>query len=713
MLWRHVGTALAVYISRSETFGGAHDGRRILRVAARRAFYLLMAASPSRRSSRPTPPPDFSSIRASASSIALLHARLTDAHPQRSVAPPSRWSIGGGGGGFGGDSDDDDLFIEEEPPASPPTAPPAAAAKQPWHLQLLSPRSTTAAAKSGKFTAAPSEKPTAALSKSAQASLKPTGQKRASLSERLTTSLRTFSERGTRRPFESRTALLERASVAMARFREALAACDAEAAALSARHASAPAEAREKLSTFRAAGMHALIRPYRFQCQAEHAWRTKRLALLALQRRRLSEAYDEAVSWHEKLSAPAVEGTSSDDGGQLEANASTSAVLLEEDADDYLRSWPDVREEGQSEASLEALRDAAAASHERVVKAKGRVGGKDGRRKALAQLFHKTGSSSSSDAGGEPRSAKRNSPTSSASYFYAAEDPKKRMEICRLLLADGCPERRLVERWIGMVDRTVDETVSRLETAAAAATAVDVTDEDGASSPRSPSSPRSDAVESLSHLVLPFIAHIASKLLDAGKDPNPFDGNSGLKRAIDLPAIAELTNRALLPLVETRLLELASCAHKEQDAQLSAQQRRMRSHSTSKLEVEEYVPSRPDDGLPDLRPVSELLRMLSELSYVASPADYAMRIHALVKKVNEYCVKAAGGGGDGSNAVIGADQLVPMMVLLVVHAELPRGYALLQHVKAYLDPAAIRSEIGYCLCSFEAAVEFVRCCGDE
>ena len=71
------------------------------------------------------------------------------------------------------------------------------------------------------------------------------------------------------------------------------------------------------------------------------------------------------------------------------------------------------------------------------------------------------------------------------------------------------------------------------------------------------------------------------------------------------------------------------------------------SPASSKLEVEEYVPSRPDDGLPDLRPVSELLRMLSELSYVASPADYAMRIHALVKKVNEYCVKAAGGGAGG------------------------------------------------------------------
>ena len=27
-------------------------------------------------------------------------------------------------------------------------------------------------------------------------------------------------------------------------------------------------------------------------------------------------------------------------------------------------------------------------------------------------------------------------------------------------------------------------------------------------------------------------------------------------------------------------------------------------------------------------------------------------------------------------------------------------------------PSVIRSEIGYCLCTFEAALEHVRCCGD-
>ena len=54
--------------------------------------------------------------------------------------------------------------------------------------------------------------------------------------------------------------------------------------------------------------------------------------------------------------------------------------------------------------------------------------------------------------------------------------------------------------------------------------------------------------------------------------------------------------------------------------------------------------------------------------------------------------------------------LVPMMVLLVVHAELPRCYALLQHCKAHLEPAAIRCEVGYALCTYEAAVEHVRCC---
>ena len=44
----------------------------------------------------------------------------------------------------------------------------------------------------------------------------------------------------------------------------------------------------------------------------------------------------------------------------------------------------------------------------------------------------------------------------------------------------------------------------------------------------------------------------------------------------------------------------------------------------------------------------------------------------------------------------------------VAHADAPCGYALLQHAKATLATAAeAASELSYCLCSYECAVEFV------
>ena len=40
------------------------------------------------------------------------------------------------------------------------------------------------------------------------------------------------------------------------------------------------------------------------------------------------------------------------------------------------------------------------------------------------------------------------------------------------------------------------------------------------------------------------------------------------------------------------------------------------------------------------------------------------------------------------------------------------GYSSLQHAKQYLEPDAIRCEAGYCLCTYEAAVEHVMHCGE-
>jgi hypothetical protein len=44
--------------------------------------------------------------------------------------------------------------------------------------------------------------------------------------------------------------------------------------------------------------------------------------------------------------------------------------------------------------------------------------------------------------------------------------------------------------------------------------------------------------------------------------------------------------------------------------------------------------------------------------------------------------------------VVSADVLLPVMVLVVIHAELPHAYTVLKHAYNYLEPQAARSELG-------------------
>ena len=151
--------------------------------------------------------------------------------------------------------------------------------------------------------------------------------------------------------------------------------------------------------------------------------------------------------------------------------------------------------------------------------------------------------------------------------------------------------------------------------------------------------------------------------------------------------------------------------------------------------VGEYVAC-DAQGRPDLTSLAGALGLLAELAYLQAPADYALRVSQAVKAVAAACGAAAasqgaaatgGGGGGGGGGVAGggggggaaaaerevsADVLVAVMVLVVVHAELPHGYSLLQHTKQYLDAGTSRSELGYCMCTFELSVEYVKCCDD-
>ena len=272
------------------------------------------------------------------------------------------------------------------------------------------------------------------------------------------------------------------------------------------------------------------------------------------------------------------------------------------------------------------------------------------------------------------------------------------MEMSRLLLADrpSAPEYAIIQRWVAAVEAACNtgalwEASSRAEEVSDAPLSAD--DFLAVVDPLRQGSSSSGPPAAVDELVVPFVAHIGGRMLEVG----------GL-RALALPAVTELCTRALLPLVEPILVRTAMASHASRDAQLRSQQKRMRNLTPAQLEVEAYV-RRDEHGAPDLVPLTEPLLRIAALCFMTSPSDYAMGVVGVVRALNEYCMSVRSGD-------VGADVLVPMMVLLIVHADLPSGYAMLQHCKAHLEPAAIRSECGYCLCTFEAAIEHVRCCGE-
>jgi hypothetical protein len=312
-------------------------------------------------------------------------------------------------------------------------------------------------------------------------------------------------------------------------------------------------------------------------------------------------------------------------------------------------------------------------------------------------------------------------------------------ELSRLLLTDGSAERRIVSRWVTAVEQAVEQAVSKADPSLPSSSAADLAgaaseagaverasaaaadgqasdDGSGRSEGSAGGSGRSNAsnrggrsasggaaavtstngaaaAATTAQLVLPYIEHISSRLLQLSGAPKPC-----------APAAFDLTARVMLPLVEGPLLQLSMVAFAAEDRELAEQQRRMRALSPKQLHADAYVAT-DASGRPELTPLAGALALISGLSYLQAPSDYAARVARAVKAVAAACEEA--GCRD-----VSADDLVGVMVVVVVHAELPHGYSLLQHAKQYLDAGTSRSELGYCMCTFELALEYVRCCHD-
>ncbi len=95
---------------------------------------------------------------------------------------------------------------------------------------------------------------------------------------------------------------------------------------------------------------------------------------------------------------------------------------------------------------------------------------------------------------------------------------------------------------------------------------------------------------------------------------------------------------------------------------------------------------------------------LSDLSYHSVPADMLLCIHRCVDLLHRAIPYNAGASQD---AAVGADELVPLLVLAAVHAELPHAFASIEYARLCTEDQ-LNSELGYCLACAEAAFSYLE-----
>lgn len=245
----------------------------------------------------------------------------------------------------------------------------------------------------------------------------------------------------------------------------------------------------------------------------------------------------------------------------------------------------------------------------------------------------------------------------------------------RLLLADRYCEQRIVRQWLVAVEMSIVEAVVSGCTA-------------------------HEAMARTCEVVKMGIANVANRMCKLSCNSR---GKAAEGSVVSAATTLDVTIRLLLPLVEHRLLALACRAYSRQDAQLAAQQRRLRRLSPGELQADAYLEA-DAQGYCEIGPLRPVLEQLGELGYLQAPTDYACKVACVVRCISDICADRCG-------TAVSADDLVALLVVAVVHAELPRGYSLLQHAKQYLDASTCPSEHSYCMCTYEIAVEYVRCCG--
>lgn len=64
-------------------------------------------------------------------------------------------------------------------------------------------------------------------------------------------------------------------------------------------------------------------------------------------------------------------------------------------------------------------------------------------------------------------------------------------------------------------------------------------------------------------------------------------------------------------------------------------------------------------------------------------------------------------GEEKDDGALGADDFLPIFIIVVLRSQLPRLYSNCSYIQSFLNPIRLMSQKGYCLVNLQSALEFL------
>lgn len=131
----------------------------------------------------------------------------------------------------------------------------------------------------------------------------------------------------------------------------------------------------------------------------------------------------------------------------------------------------------------------------------------------------------------------------------------------------------------------------------------------------------------------------------------------------------------------------------------------LRAMSPEQLHLNARYLCPPPEGPQPAQPFQGAIRLLSDLPLLLSPIELLL---CLERTTSLACEEAEVASRSKEGSGISADDLVPLLTFVAIHAEIGRVNLLLQFLNEYTPDCYKRGKLGYCLTSFQITLMFIQ-----